>query len=218
MIFSIQTYADDEWHEKNCKPYKSESIFKVINQKVDEYLFEIKYIRGNSMNDSGEWYDPECGFSSVTITRSNDPSFKGFIEYENGYIPKIVKIIKNKLSEKYAFISQFSGGTAGSYIYVISLQSGKEIGDPIKDVEFTNGIINSRKWGFESVKSCSTEFYANYQVTYMKDKKITQYTKDDYLPFKSLVNSEPKEFKSRNELKKECPKLDDKIIQSISSL
>ena len=70
----------DAWHEENCKPYKSESIFRTINQKVDNYRFEIKYIRGNSLNEpDGEWYDPECGLSSVTITNSKDPLFKGFL-------------------------------------------------------------------------------------------------------------------------------------------
>ena len=207
------------WREENCKPYKSESIFRTINQKVEDYLFEIKYIRGNGPVDetNDEWYDPECGFSSVTVTNSKNPSFKGFIEYQNGYKPKLAHVIKNKKNEKYALISHFSGGTAGSYFNVISLQSGKDIGT-LEDAKIENGLIKSHRYGFETYEQCSSEFNALYEVTFMNDKQIKRFIKDDYFPYRSMVGSNPKEFKSRSELKKECPKLDEKIIKGISNM
>ena len=208
----------DVWLEEHCKPYKSESIFRIINHKIDDYLFEIKYIRGNSMNEpDDEWYDPECGFSRVIVTNSNDPSFKGIIEYKNGYKPKLAHIIKNKTNEKYAFISHFSGGTAGSYFNVMSLQSGKDIGT-LEEVVIENGIIKSHQYGFETHESCSSEFNAFFEVTFINDQQIKRFIKDDYFPYRSMVGSTPKEFKSRDELKKECPKLDEKIIKSILNM
>lgn len=208
----------DTWHEENCKPYKSETIFRTINQKVDNYLFEIKYIRGNSMNEpDDEWYDPLCGFSRVIVTNAKDPSFKGIIEYQNGYRPKLAHVIKNKQGEKYALISHFSGGTAGSYIDVMSLQSGKEI-KTLEDVVIEDGRIKSKQYGFESYEPCSSEFNAHYEVTFKNDKVIKRFITDDYFPYRSKVDSEPREFKSRDELKKECPKLDEKIIKKISNM
>ena len=208
----------DAWHETHCKPYKSETIFRTINQKVDNYLFEIKYIRGNSMNEpDDEWYDPECGFSRVIVTNTKDPSFKGIIEYQNGYKPKLAHVIKNKQNEKYALISHFSGGTAGSYFNVMSLQSGKEIGT-LKDVVIENGIIKSNQFSFQKDESCSSEYDAFYEVTFLKDEQIKRYIRDDYFPYRSMVGSKPVEFKSREELKKECPRLDAKIIKEISNM
>lgn len=221
IFLSFQSLAaDDAWRDKNCKPYKSESIFNTTVQYADNFKFEIKYIRGNDIKDepNGEWYDPECGFSNVTITNSEDSSFKGYIEYENGYVPKIVKVIKNNINEKYALISHFSGGTAGSYINVISLQSGKEVGDPIQHIDFTDGKIKAKQWSFQSHEDCRAKFYAFYKVTYKNDKKLTEFIKDDYYPIEVVSSSNLLKIESRDELKKECPKLDEKIIKDISGM
>jgi hypothetical protein len=209
----------DVWYKQNCTPTQSNSIFKTISKKAGDFNFEIKYIKGNDINEkSDEWYDPDCGFSSVTITKSNDGSFKGLIEYENGYVPKIVKVIKNSINEKYALISHFSGGTAGSYVNVISLQTGKEIGNPLQEVDFVDGRIKSKKWSYESYKSCRAEFYTYFEVTYINDKKVTNFIKDDYFPVGAVKDSKPLKVDSREDLKKECPKLDELIIKKISNM
>lgn len=221
LFLSTQIHADiNSWREENCQPYKSESIFKTIVQSASNFKFEIKYIHGNDVKDepNGEWYDPECGFSNVTITNSEDSSFRGFIEYENGYAPKIVKVIKNNINEKYALISHFSGGTAGSYINVISLQSGKEVGDPIQDIEFTDGKIKAKQWSYQSSDDCRAKFSAFYEVTYKNDKKLTRFIKDDYYPIEVMSGLNLLKVESRDELKKECPKLDEKIIKDISGM
>ena len=82
----------DAWHEEHCKPYKSESIFKTIHQKVDDYLFEIKYIRGNGAveESNDEWYDPDCGFSSVTVTNSKKPSFRVLLNIKMAINPSLL--------------------------------------------------------------------------------------------------------------------------------
>lgn len=221
LLLPALSFADiNSWREENCQPYKSESIFNTIIQSASNFTFEIKYIRGNDVKDepNGEWYDPECGLSNVTITNSEDSSFKGFIEYENGYAPKVVKVIKNNINEKYALISHFSGGTAGSYIHVISLQSGKEIDYPIQNIEFVDGKIKAKHWSFQSYNTCSAAFYAFYEVTYKNDKKLTHFIKDDYYPIEVMNGSNLLKVESRDDLKKECPKLDEKIIKDISGM
>ena len=212
------------WHEENCKPYKSESIFRTINQQVEDYLFEIKYIRGNGPVDetNDEWYDPLCGKSKIHITNNQDESFSLDYSFDNGYKPSLWKVIKNKLGEKYALFEQSSGGSAGSYIYVASLQSGEMIDAlpnswsfKMEDGKLQNTIIEYFDLDLPSsvLKSCSQvysksiEIYLPVNITYVKDQKKEKYINTDY-HFR---------ITKKEDFIKECPEVHKNIVQIIES-
>jgi len=200
-LFNTFVFADDEWFQRNCTPNNSESIFHTKKKIFDGFIFELTSIKDDAKG--GEWYDPLCGNSSVKITKTDDSSFKSFHEMSNGYAPVLVKIIKNNKKELYALIDHHSGGTAGSFISVISLQSGKLI-DTLANsfsLEIEDGKLASLYNGYEKNKNCSTEYFTTVYTTYIDDKKHIQYKKDGYST----------KFKSRDEFKKECPELDKKL-------
>ena len=68
------------------------------------------------------------------------------IQLDNGYEP-VVKAIYLDGDKKLALIEHFSGGTAGKYTYVISLQDGKEeqVLDRLKAKEYIQTLNKSGK-------------------------------------------------------------------------
>jgi len=208
LFFNTLVIADEEWFERNCTPQNSDSIYQIKEHNIGNYHFELTSIKNDARR--GEWYDPLCGKSSIKISNSNDPSFKSFHEMSNGYPPVLLKIIKNNKKELYALIDHHSGGTAGSYISVISLQTGKLI-DTLQNaysLEMEDGKLTSLYSGYEQNENCSTEYFTTVYTTYIHDKKYTQYKKDGYST----------KFKSREEFMKECPELDIKIMNKISKM
>ena len=146
LLLSNIVIADEmqQWIEENCRPI--EAIFETTNQELEGYQFTTKFVKGNEadIKNSGDiWYDPLCDKSSVNI---KSKSLDVTIKLDNGYEP-VVKAIYIDGNKKLALIEHFSGGTAGKYTYVISLQDGKEeqVLDRLKAKEYIQTLNKSGK-------------------------------------------------------------------------
>jgi len=222
LSFSIHSFANDkdDWFKDNCTPQNSNSIYNAESIKVDNFNFELTSIKSDARG--GEWYDPLCGKSKIHITNNQDESFSLDYSFDNGYKPSLWKVIKNKLGEKYALFEQSSGGSAGSYIYVASLQSGEMIDTlpnswsfKMEDGKLQNTIIEYFDLDLPSsvLKSCSQvysksiEVYLPVNTTYVKDQKKEKYINTDY-HFR---------ITKKEDFIKECPEVHKNIVQIIES-
>jgi len=223
LTFSIHAFANDEddWFKDNCTPQNSNSIYKTESIKVDNFNFELTSIKSDARG--GEWYDPLCGKSKLRITNDQDESFGLDYTFENGYKPSLWKVIKNKLGEKYALFEQSSGGSAGSYIYVASLQTGEMIDTlpnswsfEMKGGKLQNTIVEYLDLDLPEnlTSSCSNVFNSKIEVylpvftTYVNDQKKVKYIGSDDYHFRV---QDKEEFMSR------CPEVHKEIVQIIES-